>query len=240
MAINFGIVTPTFNRRVLLRRHLRRVTLQTYSHWRLLVVHDGPNPSMRSMVEGFRESDERIGYLETKVPASDAGVTPRLEGVRAFAAANPVPDYVVFWDDDNAYSVDALRRIAISLEEAEWPDLLLVGVKYGTRIVPPADAPIRSLKVGEIDTASLVFRPLLALDAYEGVQKRAEVDRNDVLFLNDFLAYDHVNQLLPLRSIKRDSGIIICQHDGLRWGPFIRHALGIPPLGLARFVGLGR
>ena len=44
----------------------------------------------------------------------------------------------------------------------------------------------------------LPLRPLLARDAYEGVQKRAEVDRNDVLFFNDFLAYDHVNQLLPL------------------------------------------
>jgi glycosyltransferase involved in cell wall biosynthesis len=240
MGVSFGIVTPTFNRRVLLRRHLRRVTRQSYPHWRLLVVHDGPNPAIKSIVDGFRELDKRIGYLETSIAAGNAGVTPRLEGVRALVTGNQVPDYIVFWDDDNAYSRDALLRIALSLEKAERPDLLVVRVKYGARVVPPIDAPTRSLKVGEIDTASLVFRPLLAQDAYEAVQRRANVDRNEVLAFNDFLAYDYVNQLLPSRSIECDPDIIVCQHDGLRWGPFIRCALGIPPLGLARLVGLGR
>jgi glycosyltransferase involved in cell wall biosynthesis len=240
MAINFGIVTPTFNRRVLLGRYLRRISRQTHSQWRLLVVHDGPNPSVRSLVERFCRSDSRITYLETDVSAADSGVTPRLKGASHLASADPVPDYLVFWDDDNAYAVDALARIAVALEAADRPDLLLVCVKYGSQTVPPADVPLRDLKVGQVDTASLVFRPPLARDAYTCVQRHKSVVPNEVLLFNDFLAYQYVRQLAPPRSIKRDAAVFVCQHDGLRWGPFIRSTLRIPPLGLARLFGLGR
>jgi glycosyltransferase involved in cell wall biosynthesis len=240
MAINFGIITPTFNRRVLLRRYLRRVGLQTYRQWRLLVVHDGPNPSVRSLVEGFGRSDSRVAYLETEVSAANSGVTPRLEGVSQLVAADPAPDYVVFWDDDNDYAVDALERIAVAVEAADRPDLLLVGVKYGSEIIPPADVPLQALTVGQVDTASLIFRPSLARDAFASVQRHMELAPEEVLHFCDFLAYQYVNQLVPPRSVKRDVSVLVCRHDGLRWGPFIRQALGIPRLGLARLIGLGR
>jgi glycosyltransferase involved in cell wall biosynthesis len=240
MAINFGIVTPTFNRQVLLRRYLRRISRQTHSQWRLLVVHDGPNPIVRSLVERFCKSDSRVEYLETDFSAADSGVTPRLKGASHLATAVPAPDYLVFWDDDNAYAVDALERIAVALEAADRPDLLLVSVKYGFDSIPPAHVPLEELKVGQVDTASLVLRPALAQDGYARVQQHMKVLPNEVLFFNDFLVYKYVKQLVPPRSIKRDASVLVCHHDGLRWGPYIRLALGIPPLGLARLIGLGR
>jgi glycosyltransferase involved in cell wall biosynthesis len=240
VAISLGIVTPTFNRHILLQRYLKRIGRQTYKQWRLVVVHDGPNPSIETLVKGFHGSDPRIEYVHTEAPAADSGVSPRLKGAAYFVSATQAPDYILFWDDDNAYASDALERIAIAIEEADRPDLLLVRVKYGSAIVPPADIPIRSLTVGQVDTACLVFRPSLARDAYASVQQHTQVSRSDVLFFNDFLAYNYVNQLVPTRSIKRGGVEAICQHDGLRWGPYIRSALKIPPLGLARFMGLGR
>jgi glycosyltransferase involved in cell wall biosynthesis len=240
MAINFGIVTPTFNRQVLLRRYLRCISRQTHRQWRLLVVHDGPNPIVRSLVEGFCRSDSRIEYLETEVSAADSGVTPRLKGASYLAAAVPAPDYVVFWDDDNAYAADALERIAVALEAADRPDLLLVSVRYGSQTIPPAEVPLEELKVGQVDTAGLVLRPPLAREAYASVQRHMKVLPKEVLLFNDFLVFKYVNQLVPPRSIRRDASVLVCQHDGLRWGPYIRLALGIPPLGLARLIGLGR
>ena len=240
MTINFGIVTPTFNRPVLLRRHLQRMGRQTYRQWRLLVVHDGPNPSIRSLVEGFGQSDLRIGYTETEVAAKNAGLTPRLKGIEHLEAAHPAPDYVLSWDDDNAYAVDALERIAAALEVAGRPDLLLVCVKYGSKIIPPAGLPVRSLMVGQVDTASMIFRPSLAKEAYTSVNRRSEATRDQPVRFDDFLVYQYVTRLTPPRSIARDVGVVVCQHDGLRWGPFIRLALGIPPLGVARLIGLGR
>ncbi len=167
-------------------------------------------------------------------------VTPRLEGICHLIAKQSVPDYVVFWDDDNAYAVDALERIAASLEMADWPDLLLARVKYGTEMIPPSSVPAQSLKVGQVDTAGLVFRPLLARDAYASVRRHSTVAREEVLRFNDFMAYQYVNQLHPPRAIRRDGEVFVCQHDGLRLGPSIRAALGIPSLGIARLVGLGR
>jgi glycosyltransferase involved in cell wall biosynthesis len=240
MTINFSIVTPTFNRPILLRRYLRRISQQTYRHWLLLVVHDGPNPIIRHLVKGFQKYDARISYLETDFPANDSGVTPRLEGVNHLIVEKVIPDYVMFWDDDNAYAAEALERIATALEAAGRPDLLLVGVKYGQETIPPARVPLQYLEVGQVDTACLIFRPSLARDAYASVRQRAEVARWEILRFNDFLAYQYVNQLVPPRSIRRDDGVLVCQHDGLRWGPSIRLALRLPPLGLARLFGLGR
>jgi glycosyltransferase involved in cell wall biosynthesis len=240
MNFNLGIVTPTFARPILLRRYLRRLRHQTYRHWRVIVVHDGPSDAIRSLVDGFGRRDIRIEYLETKSPANDSGVTPRLEGIGHLVSTHPVPDYVVFWDDDNFYAPDALERIAVALEAAGQPDLLLARVRYGSEIIPPADAPIRSLKVGQIDTAGLIFRPSLARDTYESVCRDSKITREHVLRFNDYLAYQYVNQLVPPRSITLYVGAPICKHDGLRWGPSIRMALGIPRLGLARVIGLGR
>jgi glycosyltransferase involved in cell wall biosynthesis len=240
MHLNLGVVTPTFNRPILLRRYLRQLARQTYRHWRLVVVHDGPNPTIRTLVEGFRSSEARIEYLETTSSASDSGVTPRLEGLTHFLATHPIPDYVVLWDDDNSYPLDALERIAVTLKETSLPDLLLSPVKYGADIIPPANVPIRSLKVGQIDTAGLVFRPLLARDAYASLCGDSLNTREQILRFNDFLVYQYVNRLTPPRSIKLHLGLPVCVHDGLRWGPSIRMALGIPRLGLARLIGLGR
>lgn len=240
MTINFGIVTPTFNRPVLLRRHLRRMSRQTYRQWRLLVVHDGPSPSIRSLVDSFHRSDSRIAYTETEVAAKNAGLTPRLKGIEYLDAEHPAPDYVLSWDDDNAYALDALEQIAVALEAAGRPDLLLVCVRYRSKVIPPGDVPIRSLKVGQVDTASMIFRPSLAKDAYTSVNRQSETTRDQPVRFDDFLVYQYVTRLTPPRSIARDVGVVVCQHDGLRWGPSIRLALGIPPLGLARLIGLGR
>ncbi len=190
------------------------------------------------MIEDYGKRDSRISYLETTVRANDCGATPRLEALNRMLAYKPVPDYVVFWDDDNAYAIDALERVAQALEATGKPDLLLVSVKRGAQTIPPPDAPIRSLQVGQLDTASLIFRPDLARDAYVNILQRSE--REEILRFNDFLTYQYVNQLSPPRSIKRDLGVLVCQHDGLRWGPYIRSTLRLPPLGVARRFGLGR
>jgi glycosyltransferase involved in cell wall biosynthesis len=240
VSLNFGIITPTFNRPVLLRRHLQRISKQSYRQWRLLVIHDGPSPSIRSLVEDFRRSEERIEYIETEVAAKNAGLTPRLKGIEHLSAAHTPPDYLLSWDDDNSYSIDALERIASALESAGLPDLLLACVKYGARVIPPADVPIRSLTVGQVDTASMIFRPSLAKEAYTNVHGQWLAAGKTSVRFDDFLAYKYVADLMPSRSMARDVGVLVCQHDGLRWGPFIRTALGIPPLGLARLIGLGR
>jgi hypothetical protein len=168
----------------------------------------------------------------------DAGVTPRLEGVRHIIASNEDVDYVVFWDDDNTYPRDALARIVEAVDKAERPDLLVARVRYTGNLIPPIDSDVHSLNVGEVDTACMVFRPRLAERTYAAVKKHDKLE--EILSINDFLVYDNINKLRPTILMKFDPSVVICQHDGLRWGPFLRSMLGIPPLGLGRLIGMGR
>jgi len=87
----FGIVTPTFRRRTLLRRFLGRLIRQTYPHWRAAVVHDGPNAEIASLVAEYAARDPRIAYLQLEFPTNDTGVSPRQAGAGHFARLDDPP-----------------------------------------------------------------------------------------------------------------------------------------------------
>jgi glycosyltransferase involved in cell wall biosynthesis len=226
------VVTPTFRRETLLRRFLGRIRRQTYPHWRLIVVHDGPNPATAAIVARSRASDPRIEYLETAAPAKDVGVTPRVAGMRHVLSGDP-PDYFVFWDDDNSFALDALEKTAGALEAAGRPDLLVVAVNYQGRVVPPPGVAVASLAPGQLDTASLVARPDLGLAGYSEVLRRKTESPDLNVYACDFMVFDYIRGLTPPRRIAAAWDTLVGRHDGLRWGPHLRHLLGIPPLGLA-------
>lgn len=230
--ITICVVTPTYRREALLRRFLERIRRQTYPHWRLVVVHDGPNPSVAALVARYRAADPRIEYLETAAPFNDTGVTPRLEGARHALAGDP-PDYCVFWDDDNYFDTDALRKIAEAVESAGRPDLLIVSMDYRGRIVPPRGVAVAALAPGQVDTANLVIRPGLARAGYEEVLRKKAASPGLNIYTSDFMVFDYVRGLASAPRIRAATDILVGFHDGLRWGPYLRQRLGIPPLGLA-------
>ena len=61
-----GIVTPSYLRVKFLKRFLRLMPRQTYTDWRLIVVHDGPSLEVKSFVDRAREQDSRIAYAQTQ------------------------------------------------------------------------------------------------------------------------------------------------------------------------------
>ncbi|MGJ4892983.1 glycosyltransferase [Bradyrhizobium sp. HKCCYLS3077] len=238
MTITFTIITPTFNRPTLLSRHLSRTVRQAYEGWRLLVVHDGPNAEIRSLVHRYTTRDGRVSYLETSSRANDCGATPRLAGLTYLANSGIESDYVVFWDDDNAYKKDALGQIAREIEKANMPELLIVGVRRHSTIIPPKGASIHSLQVGELDTSGLIFRPQLAQRVYAQMLEQSK--REDILRFNDFLSYKYARDALPSNKIRGATDTVICNYDGLRWAPYLRSLLGLPPIGIAGRLRLGR
>ena len=227
------IITPTFNRLALLKRFLRRVQLQSYKNWQLIIVHDGPNELIREFVLPYCR-DPRIEFLETGERGNDVGITPRLTALQHLLTSKQLPDYCVFWDDDNLYALDALECISNALLKAKNPDLLLVAFGYGGRVIPPMDVAVDALRVGELDTACLILRPRLARDACEAVQSQ-KVDLPDkVRLFNDYLTYEYVKNQIPKVTISRDLTAFVGHHDALRWGPYIRYLFGLKPIGLAR------
>jgi glycosyltransferase involved in cell wall biosynthesis len=230
-----GIVTPTFRRPKLLRRFLKRLLRQTYPHWRAVIVHDGPSAEIAALVAAYAQRDSRISFMQTDAPANDVGVSPRHAGAAYFTNLADPPDYCLFWDDDNYFATDALQKIAAALVASGHPDLLLVRMEYRSRLLPPADVPARALSPGQIDTANMVVRLPLALAAYANVLEQKARSPHQSLYTQDYIAFDHLRSLKnpPARiHIARD--IVIGFHDGLRWRPYLRHLLRIPPLDLFR------
>jgi glycosyltransferase involved in cell wall biosynthesis len=226
------VITPTYRRETLLRRFLKRICKQTYRNWRLVVVHDGPNPSTEGLVSRFRADDPRIEYTHTATRTNDTGVSPRHEGARHAIAQGP-PDYCVFWDDDNYFALDALELIVDALDSAVRPDLLMVSMQYGTRILPPRDVPVSALVPGQVDTANLVISPRLALAAYADVLREKAENPGKDIYTSDYMVFDFLRRQRPVISIGQALDVLVGFHDGLRWRPYIRHLLGIPPLHLA-------
>lgn len=241
---SFGVVTPTFRRPVLLRRFLDRLVRQSYPRWRSVIVHDGPDAETAALVARYTGRDPRIGYLQLDARTNDTGVSPRHAGASHFSRMDDPPDYCVFWDDDNYFATDALGRVAEALVAADRPDLLMVGMEYRSRVLPPERRPVDALCPGHVDTANLVLRPQLAVEAYADLLRRKAESPEMNLYTSDFMAFDFVRRLCPAPRIRLARDAVVGFHDGLRWMPYLRHLLGIPPLDLAgrpwfRFLTLG-
>ena len=229
--LTIGVIVPTFRRELLLSRFLRRMKQQRHKNWRLMVAHDGPGPATSRLISSYQKDDPRFEYFESESRANDFGITPRLEGARLLVARGKV-DYCVFWDDDNLYSKNALSSVAGWLSTHDQPDLLLVGMRYQNKVLPPKNVPIAEISTGMIDTGSLVSRPGLAIDAFAHVQRFNHGLESIASYTGDFQFLDWVRDQEPTPTIAAADGIVMGVHDGLRWKPYIRNLLGIPPLGI--------
>lgn len=230
--LSLCVVTPTFRREPLLHRFLKRIRKQTYPDWKLVVVHDGPSPLTQALVARFRALDPRIEYMHTATWTNDMGVSPRHEGVKHVLEGKP-PDYCLFWDDDNYFALDALERVADALEANGQPDLLIVSMRYRSRVLPPRDVLVSTLIPGHIDMASLVMRSPLALAAYADLVRQKKECPEKCFYTQDYMVFDHIRRQSPAVRIGVATDVLVGLHDGLRWKPYIRHLLGIPPLDLA-------
>lgn len=229
-----GIVTPSYLREKVLRRFLRRMSLQTYRDWKLVVVHDGPNPAIEAIVGEARARDPRFAYTHTERRSNNYGASPRAEGLR-FLIREVSPDYCVFWDDDNYFWKGALRRIAAAIEQAGRPDLLLVPIRYDHRILPPPGVTPDQISWGQVDTGCLVARPRIALESYEDMLENFANQADPKFFYTqDARCFLYIRDQVPGVKIGMASMRPIGVHNGLIPSVFVRSLLGIPPLGLLR------
>jgi hypothetical protein len=230
-----GVVTPSYLRMKFLRRFLRLMPRQTYRDWRLIVVHDGPNPEAQALVERARARDSRIAYAHTEGRSNNYGVTPRLEGLR-YMIREVGADYCVLWDDDNYFSRGALRWIADRIEAAGHPDLLLVPIRFETTQAPPTDVPIEKLGYAQVDTGCIVVKPQLAVEGYEHMLRTSPTDDPMYYFTQDLRLFQHIRDEMSGVKIAVAHGRPIGIHDGLRIPIFIRSNLKMPRLGILPYL----
>lgn len=108
----FSIITPTCNREKLLPRACNSILGQTYHHWEHIIVDDGSDYDVKTLVEGmypasklqFIRHDERL----ERVASYNSGMK---------AAKN---EWILFMDDDDELVPFALEYLAYAIQQ--FPD----------------------------------------------------------------------------------------------------------------------
>ena len=90
--VKFTIITPTYNREVLLQRTVKSVLAQTFRDWELLIIDDGSTDNTETVVQQFL-IDGRVKYYKKK---NTGGADSRNIG-----ASYSVGEYITFLDSDD-------------------------------------------------------------------------------------------------------------------------------------------
>jgi len=135
-----SVIIPTFQRGPLLQRAVRSVLRQQYQEYEVIVVSDGPDPTLLPLIEKMNDRRLRLIALERHVGANGA----RNAGVRAARG-----EWVALLDDDDEWlpsKLEVQMRIA-ARSRHHWP---IVGCRAIMR-TPRADlvVPRREPEEGE-------------------------------------------------------------------------------------------
>lgn len=132
---------------------------QTYPHWELIIIHDGPNSTgLREIVE--RYNDQRISYIETEKRSGNWGHSIRREWIKKMKDHDT--DYIVVTNADN-YHVPVFTEYMLKGFDCH-PDTVAT---YCTKMVHSYrawDAQNCSLARGYIDCAGAMIKKKYAVE----------------------------------------------------------------------------
>lgn len=100
-----SIIIPTYNRAKYVTRAIAAIQSQAFTAWELIVVDDGSSDGTAEVLPAIAAVDGRIQYIRQ----ANAGVSvARNVGM---AAMHPDSRYIMFHDDDDWLTEDALERL---------------------------------------------------------------------------------------------------------------------------------
>lgn len=115
--MKFSIITPTYKRSKLLERAVESVQKQLHSDWEMIIINDSPEDHS---YDDFTDSvpDSRIRYY-----SNDTNRGVNYSRNRALDIAAKDSDWVIFLDDDDYLSPDALsdlQKLITSHPKEPW------------------------------------------------------------------------------------------------------------------------
>lgn len=114
MAPLISIIIPTYNRVQYVTRAIEAIQGQAFTDWELIVVDDGSSDATADILPAITARDARIQYVRQV----NSGVSvARNTGIKAM---HPDSRYIMFHDDDDWLTGDALVRL--SALAAAFPD----------------------------------------------------------------------------------------------------------------------
>jgi len=113
--MNFSLVVPTFNRHELLRHTLESLRRQTWTDFEVLVLDDGSQPPVQSIVNELGDSRFRVRRYEDNRHPADI-LEDSLDEIRG--------EYFICVEDDNGLVPSALERAAAVLKRQPQIEIL--------------------------------------------------------------------------------------------------------------------
>jgi glycosyltransferase involved in cell wall biosynthesis len=184
------IVVVTYKQPIPLECLLLSLCCQTLQNFEVLVIHDGPDPETRRVVERFAERSPRYRFMESPTRYNDYGHSLRAMGIQAADR-----EYLLITNGDNYYSPRFTEFVFEAIERHALDVTLWNLVHSHDR---PGGLNLRSCSPFEVypvrlmcDIGSIIVRTELA-------KKAGFVDRShdaDATYLEDVLA-------LPVRPLR--------------------------------------
>ncbi len=111
----FSIITPTHQRSTELQRAVASVIAQSVTDWEMIIINDNPGDGATESIAKLH--DDRITILENE---ENSGVNYSRN--RGLATLSPQSDWVIFLDDDDTLTPNALSIITemIALHSTPW------------------------------------------------------------------------------------------------------------------------
>jgi glycosyltransferase involved in cell wall biosynthesis len=110
-----SIVTPSYNRKELLKETIQSVIYQTYLNWEHIIVDDGSSDDLLEMVSGFHKKESRIRLIQNDTGNKGASVCRNIGWQEAKG------EYIIFLDSDDLLAPYCLEQRVKIMEQN--PDL---------------------------------------------------------------------------------------------------------------------
>lgn len=107
--VKVSIIVPIHNGETFLRQTLDCIVKQTMKEIEILCVDDESTDSTVNIIKEYRKADSRITLFENK--KSNAGAA------RNYAMKRAKGKYLLFWDGDDLYELDAVESLYNQMEE---------------------------------------------------------------------------------------------------------------------------
>ena len=105
MTPQISIIIPTYNRVKYITRAIEAIQGQAFTEWELIVVDDGSSDGTAEVLPALAAEDMRIQYIRQ----ANAGVSVARNA--GMAAMHSDSRYIMFHDDDDWLTEDALERL---------------------------------------------------------------------------------------------------------------------------------
>ncbi len=115
--LELTIICASYKRYNTIHVLINSLLCQTLRNWKLVVIHDGPDEQMASLVRQYQKDHPNIEFMHTEERFNDFGHSLREIGLRMAQT-----EFVMFTNDDNyyapkfvAYMFEAIRRDRLDL-----------------------------------------------------------------------------------------------------------------------------